>query len=296
MLRALQRTVVVLAIVTVLIGLARAPARAGAGDPVTCTQNPTNPSCDVVAATPGESGGGGGSSLCHDALERAVPCYIEGKGWLGYSYCWWQPATGENRAFIEGRYDRQEPPKDWYVGTCGDYYTGEFTTEPYFMVMDTNPGVALLAQQAVRRIVLPAPSIRLNPAPPAAQLVFVPTWLWLDASSWGSRSATASVPGLSVTATATPVSVTWSMGDGGSQTCKGPGTPWGGGDPMAASPDCGHLYTHLSGTGVFTVRATITWRVSWVGGATSGTEPALTSAATADIRVAESPTVITGGV
>ena len=105
-----------------------------------------------------------------------------------------------------------------------------------YALMDVSTGVEQLAQQAARSLVLPPPAIRLNPSPPAAQLIHVPTWLWLDPSSWGSRTATASVPGMSVTATAVPVSVRWSTGDGGGVTCQGAGTPWTGGDPMAASP------------------------------------------------------------
>ena len=156
------------------------------------------------------------------------------------------------------------------------------------------PGQGLLVQEALRRLQLPAPAIRVNPTPPAAQLVFVPTWFWLDASSWGARSATASVPGLTVTATAKPTWVVWSTGDGGSETCNGPGSPWRDGtDPKAASPDCGHVYTQQSGRGGFGVSATVTWSVSWVGGGTSGTEPALTSTSSTQLIVAESPTVNT---
>ena len=44
-------------------------------------------------------------------------------------------------------------------------------------------------------------------------------------------------------AVARPTAVTWSMGDGGSVTCDGPGTAFpAGGDPKSASPDCGHTY------------------------------------------------------
>jgi hypothetical protein len=294
MLTTLRRLVVVCAAVTVLIGLARAPAWAGFGDPVNCEEHPTNPECQVDVGTPGGSGGGSGPG-CHNPSGQAVPCYIPGKGWYDGDWCWWQPATGDLLADLISRLGEPRPPEAWFTATCGDPITGDWSPTTMYALMDANTGVEVLAAQAVRSLVLPAPAIRLNPSPPAAQLVFVPTWLWLDGSSWGARSATASVPGLSVTATATPVSVAWSTGDNTTVTCQGAGTPWSGGDPMAESPDCGHTYTRHSGAGVFTVRATITWNVTWVGGGTSGTEPALTSTATADIRVAQSPTVITGG-
>ena len=289
----LRRLASVIAATIVLIGLARTPAWAGIGDPVNCVEHPSNPQCQVDVGTPGGTGGTGTGPGCRNPSGQAVPCYIPGKGWYDGNWCWWQLATGDLLADLVSRLGEPHVSEAWFTATCGDPITGEWTNTTMYALMDVNTGVELLAQEAVRSLVLPAPAIRLNPAPPAAQLVNVPTWLWLDGSSWGARSATASVPGLSVTATATPVSVTWSTGDGGSVTCHGPGTPWGGGDPMADSPDCGHTYTRHSGAGVFTVRATITWNVTWAGGGTSGTEPALTSTATADIRVAETPTVIT---
>jgi hypothetical protein len=143
-----------------------------------------------------------------------------------------------------------------------------------------------LAQQALSRLRLPSPAIRVNPAPPLAQLVHLPTWLWLDAASWRARSSTVSVPGLSVTATARATKLTFATGDGRSFSCPGPGTPWTNGrDPSAASPTCGHTYAR---PGSFTLTATVTWSVSWAGGGQSGTVPGLTSTATAAITVTES--------
>jgi len=82
---------------------------------------------------------------------------------------------------------------------------------------NSRPVVApiVLAREAYRFLPLPVPQIRLNPPAGSAQLVSLRTWLWLDAATWGARSATASVPGLSGTVTAVPVSVTWTMSNGG---------------------------------------------------------------------------------
>ena len=153
--------------------------------------------------------------------------------------------------------------------------------------LQTVPAVnpAVLARQAVAHLGLPLPVIRLNPTPPAAQIVYLPTWIWLDASSWGSRSATASVPGLSVTATATAVGLVVTTGDGASVTCPGPGTAWVSGmDANASSPTCGHTYTR---PGTFTLTATVTWTVTWVGGGQSGTVPDLVTTATQPVAVTE---------
>lgn len=263
----------------------------GVFDPVNCDISPTAPECVVDVINVGESGASGGSGVarCHDFTGEVAPCFIQKYGWNGGDGCYYKPATEEwSDAFPV------PPPAAWYEGWCGSV-AANLTMLTRMRTFGSPPGQALLVAEAIRRLRLPAPVIRLNPAPPAAQLVFVPTWLWVDGSSWGRRSATASVPGLSVTATATPVSVSWSTGDGATVRCRGAGTPWRpGGDPLARSPDCGHTYTRASGSGVFTVRATVTWKVSWAGGGASGTEPALTSTATAQVRVAESPTVITG--
>jgi hypothetical protein len=153
-----------------------------------------------------------------------------------------------------------------------------------------------LAQVAVARLRLPGPVIRANPAGP--QLVNLPTWLWVDRAGWAPRWATAAAPGVSVTATATPARVVWSMGDGTTLTCTTAGTPFPAGtDPMAASPDCGHTYRSSSQDspgGVFQVRATVFWAVSWAGAGQRGRVDDLSTSTTTVFRVLESPVVNTG--
>jgi hypothetical protein len=46
--------------------------------------------------------------------------------------------------------------------------------------------------------------IRSSPAQNALQLTNLPTWLWINPAEWVPESKTATVPGESVTATATP--------------------------------------------------------------------------------------------
>jgi hypothetical protein len=138
--------------------------------------------------------------------------------------------------------------------------------------------------------------IEVNPA--GEQLVNLPTWLSVAASSWSQQSATASVPGFSITAVARPVEAVWSLGDGSSVVCHGPGTVWKPGtDPVAASPDCGHTYTVSSAGargGAFTVTVTLTWTVTWAGAGLAGTVPGLRTVGALPVRVGESQTVITG--
>jgi hypothetical protein len=158
------------------------------------------------------------------------------------------------------------------------------------------PGV--LGQIARRLLLLPSPVIRSSPAPGDLQLVRLPVWLWVESAMWVPRSKTAVVPGERVTATATPVSVTWRMGDGSAVFCRGPGIPYTRRySPASASPDCGHTYARSSAgqpRGAYKVTATITWIVTWhAAGGAGGTLPPLFTVATAAFRVAESQAVNT---
>ncbi|MCQ4084388.1 hypothetical protein NGB36_28355 [Streptomyces sp. RB6PN25] len=156
-----------------------------------------------------------------------------------------------------------------------------------------------LAQQAVRQLQLPLPVIRMNPDASAAQVVRVPTWLWVDRGVWRPVSKTVQVPGVTVTATATPQQVIWSMGDGGSVSCAGPGTPYSAAYPAdASSPDCGYTYVRSSAGQpgeAFTVTATVVWTAVWHGGGRGGTVPGLRSRAQVLVRVSEVQGVIVSG-
>jgi hypothetical protein len=160
------------------------------------------------------------------------------------------------------------------------------------------PGaLGLLAR---RYLVLPRPVILSSPPPGALQLVALPLWLWVARAVWAPRSQTATVPGEQVTATATPVSLTWHMGDGAIVVCHGPGTPYTSRySPAAASPDCGHTYTRSSAGqpgGAYHVTVTITWAITWhTATGAGGSLPPLFSTARAALRVGESQAVNTTG-
>ncbi|MBB4966861.1 hypothetical protein [Saccharothrix violaceirubra] len=152
-----------------------------------------------------------------------------------------------------------------------------------------------LAHAAYDRLQPPTPVIVASP--PGDQLVNLPTWLWID--QWKPVSASASTPGASVAATATPTSVTWTTGDGSTVTCVGPGTPYTVGiDPMSTSPDCGHVYRRSSASmpgQTFPVTATVHWTVTWSGAGQDGTFPDMTTTGSAGFRVAESQALNTSG-
>lgn len=189
----------------------------------------------------------------------------------------------------------------WYVYRCSGQGTHDALYRAPVWIRDGQvPGAAPSPEQLARRaraqLRLPDPAIASSPA--GTQLVRLPTWLWLDRAMWQPRSATASVPAVSVTATATPTSVSWVMGDGSTVTCFGPGTPFPAhGDPRAASPDCGHTFQRSSATSPgerFPATATVSWRITWSGGGASGTLPDLTTTTAVSFRVAESQALGTG--
>jgi hypothetical protein len=261
------------------------PASAGIGGPV-CGEDPAG--CDISVTTPGAPGSPGtsGKTQCKTPLGgEVVPCYVAGKGWYGGDGCWYEVATGNELAAAIALGGTPTPPAQWYVGSCGDPVANVwFVTK--FRVFGAGPGPELLAQEAVKALRLPNPLIKVNPPAGSLQVLYVPTWLWVDASTWGSRSATASAGGLSVTATAKPTKVVWSASGGPSTTCNGPGTPWTAGtDPAKASPTCGVTFTAVPGGGTSTLRATVTWAISWAGGGATGTVPDLTTTAAVDLQV-----------
>jgi hypothetical protein len=192
----------------------------------------------------------------------------------------------------------------WYSYQCsGPGIRDGLYRAPVWMPDGQPPGAAAplpspqeMAQRARSQLRLPGPTIMSNPA--GTQLVTLPTWLWLDRATWSTQAATASVPGVSVTAVATPTSVAWSMGDGINVTCAGPGTPFpAGGDAAASSPDCGHTYHRSSASAPgqqFPATATVHWTVTWSGAGAAGTFPDMTTSANTAFRVAEAQALGTG--
>ncbi|WP_225638387.1 ATP/GTP-binding protein [Streptomyces solaniscabiei] len=151
----------------------------------------------------------------------------------------------------------------------------------------------VLAQRAVDSMKLTGPDIA-SPRPDGRYTVGVPMWLWVrqGGTTYGPATATASAGAVTVTATAKVTSIRWTMGDGATVTCAGPGTPYRGSEGMADSPDCGHRYTRTSSGQPgerFPLTATSTWTVDWEvagGGADSGQFTEIRTS-TAGVRVGE---------
>lgn len=284
-----------------LLSLTSEEALAGDGLRQVSCQQGSAPGCTATAGSTNTSTGTasvGGAAGCHDAAGNPAPCTDPNLGWMGSDGCYYKAAAVDPQA-VAGLGPATPGPGGWYIQTCQGATNGSQLGQLVWV-----PGAApvppvVVARQAASRLRLDSPRIGSSPSPGTAQLVSLPTWLWIDPAGWGARSATATVPGVSVTATATPTSVTFSMGDGSTVVCHGPGTVYpAGGDPKAASPDCGHTYTRSSAGqpgGAFAVSATVTWAISWAGGGQAGTLPAMTTQATAAFAVAESQALVAAG-
>ena len=198
-------------------------------------------------------------------------------------------------------------PGSWYSISCSGP-AGTITQDPTWIssatpTTPTTPAPATppvdprtLALQAESQLQLPDPTVSFNPA--NAAVVNLPTWLWVDPAIWHSYSVTATAGAVTATATATPVSVAWTMGDGGSVGCGGPGSVYQPELPSSAQTTyCSYAYPVASvgqpsstggpGQPAFTVTATVTWQVSWTaqGAAGGGALPGLTTAGRASLPV-----------
>jgi hypothetical protein len=188
----------------------------------------------------------------------------------------------------------------WYFYECQDPQAPLGVRSGTIFVPAGQPAVPpqVLAQQASKFVAAPAPAIQLNPPTGSDHLVNLESWLWVDPATWGQRRATASVPNESATVVATPVSVTWNMGDGTKITCRGPGVPYDPNrPPEGQQTDCSHTYLRSSAGQPgqrYAVSATTTWSLSWTATGVvtaSGTLPPLLRTSTTTLRVAEAQAI-----
>jgi hypothetical protein len=245
----------------------------------------------VVVGTPGSGGGsqgggsGGGGSGGNGACyyqNQVEPCYIPGIGALdssdGCYYIQMQPQPPAGDPLWQGH-----KPGDGaiYVRTCA--LSGGGGTVSLWMAAGPPAPVqvtpAQLAHMAVAKLPLLPAQPETAPGNGKPGLVNTPVMLWLDpvngngnygdtyASAAKPLTVTASVPGLSVTATVWSPKVTWQMGDGGTVVCPDAGTAYTG------TLVNGCTYTYSKASAAYAVNAQVSWTVSWAGGGASGTFP-----------------------
>ncbi|MEV2276810.1 hypothetical protein AB0I72_14640 [Nocardiopsis sp. NPDC049922] len=173
---------------------------------------------------------------------------------------------------------------DWDAVDYGGQ-EGEEATAP------TDP--VTLIQESLASFELPPPQIATSPGNGSLVLVNTPLWLWIDDQTWAPVTATAEIPGWSLTITATPRESRWAMGDGEEVVCEGPGTAFDPErhDPESASPDCGHAYTRASVAregGTYTLTTGVVWDIAWeFSDGTAGARDSVTTTSEVEVAVDE---------
>lgn len=174
------------------------------------------------------------------------------------------------------------------------------------------PDPAVLAEQAISQLVIPAPRPNFGPdrSTIAVQLW---TWLWIDASA--PVTSTVELQGVSVTATATLESTTWNLGEPAARdtgegfrsgpaatvTCSGAGAPYDASVDWKAEPPCGHQFRWRStddrtgGSGKWPVAVTTTWGVTWQANTGQTGTATLTGTAADAVQVSEYRILLTPG-
>jgi hypothetical protein len=265
------------------------PDGGGLWGDVTCESSSAG--CELGAGIAGQEDSAPDAPTDSNESERSAPEAEELQSADGSNDldCETRPATDAIRDSWEAVHGQQlRPDQQLVLLDCGP---GDID----WIVQDVEeseplPDPADVASTARDRLTLPEVQLSMSPVGP--QLVGLPTWLWIDPAGWEPVTRSAAVPGVSVSATARPVSVEWSTGDGGSVVCDGPGTPYTAETPPEEpSPDCGYVYRDSSPEGGFTVSATVRWSVTWSGAGESGEFPGLESTASIQVQVDSAPAV-----
>ncbi|WSB89070.1 ATP/GTP-binding protein [Streptomyces cellulosae] len=219
---------------------------------------------DETGGSGGQAGGSQGGSDSSDSSDSKMQCRYEKvdpkppAAWPG----WKGADPKKNDAYFYGCTEGgQDNPDGFVVVPIG---------QP--PVPQVDPRV--LAQRAMDSMTLLGPDIA-SPRAAGKYTVGVPMWMWVNqsATTYGPNTATATAGAVTVTATAKVSKIVWTMGDGASVTCNGPGTPYTSSQGMAESPTCGHVYSKTSAgaqNGKFPVTATSTWTINWQGGGQAG--------------------------
>jgi hypothetical protein len=165
--------------------------------------------------------------------------------------------------------------------------------EPDTVVVDP----LTLVYRAIAEMQLAPPLVRTAPGVGQVGLVNMPVWLWVDKTenTWGPIVRSASVPGLSVTATAQVKAVDWALGDGNTIRCEGSGTPYDKTMGIKDSPDCGHRYKKSSrelAKCVYPVTAAAQWEINWQSTLGDTGQISMTQEATTQLRIGEAVPVL----
>ncbi|MGW7085919.1 hypothetical protein ACWGH2_20850 [Streptomyces sp. NPDC054871] len=158
----------------------------------------------------------------------------------------------------------------------------------------------ILAELAYNKVKLPDTDVTL--APENETKVNLPTWAWLDKAKFKKVSVTAALNAQGVnieaTTTAEPISLKLEPGTKDAETYPASGEcalndDGSIGEPYAKGksdqdPPCGIKYLRSSGGSTYPLKATVTWKVTWIGtGVPGGTLPSGTFGNEQNVTVEE---------
>lgn len=213
--------------------------------------------------------GGSVAACVNDVTQEDIPCESLDGYWVNDRQCYvklMEPQPPHGHAL-------------WQGNTAGAIYQCSylFAVMPLVFWSESMPAgpaapvdPAAVAQTIVEQMELRAIAIGMVPedSPGSMGIVGLPMWLWVadpSEQTFGPMTRSASLGGVTVTATAQVQKVLWEMGDGNTVTCWTDGTPFTDGHGGQQSPDCGYTYSQQ---GTYTIRATSYWSVDWT--STSG--------------------------
>ena len=253
------------------------------------------------SGVPGSPGRSNTSSGCQ-YNGQTILCSTSSGGWNAARGCYVQLASDQS----------QGPPLKDHSGQQGGWYTCA-TPGSWVCTSPTGPGClqtslfwaaqppagapntlspAEAAAELIKTFRLRGIDIGMAPDPGGADpksYVGVPIWMWVadpQPLTYGPYTKTATLGGVTITATARVTTIRWDMGDGHTVTCASKGTAYTTSYGVTDSPTCGYRYMKTSGGGTYTVTATSQWVVEWTGGGANG-QQALTTASATAVRIQE---------
>ncbi|MFI1098588.1 hypothetical protein [Streptomyces sp. NPDC020917] len=252
------------------------------GNPITSVSGWTPPPCWVAPiATPEEmkteqEAIWAEGSPGYEWVSAQRDYYVNGKPHKDFEIAntdkgmWWDGQVNPNRLADPASLSCFKERADWVLK--GD-------TPPAGPVVTPQ----VLAESAYDRIRIPDKVVTLSPDALHTQTVNLNIWAWLDSADIPSVSVTARLNSLGIwaTTTATPVGLHLDAGTPNADLFPSSGNcplnkdgsigaKYQAADGNTVQPPCGLTYRKSSGQGKYTLTATITWKVSWVGSGGTG--------------------------
>lgn len=231
--------------------------------------------------------------------DSEIPCSWKGGAYQPAQGCYMKlaspqkaPPAGES-ASDGAWYDcSTETPKSCPAGqiVCVASSTQQWLRQPPPGIVAFTPAQAAAA--LVKRFQLKGATIGGTFNKSGKGAVGLPVWLWVNNQTpltWGPYTETATLGGVTVTATAQVANIAWNMGDGQVKVCANAGTAYVSGYGNTDSPTCGYRYTKMSpgeGAQPYTITAVSNWDVTWSAQGQTGVIPTQTQSTT-QVRIGE---------